>query len=182
MLGGNCREFNNPRYKKNNMIHKFRKASPVVEAVQYDGSNVLEVIDFTNGSAYKYGGKDDTIIIPAIAGDIQVITGDWIIKDFEGNFYLCKPDTFQKTYESEPNFNSIESPPAGEGKWIEIKEGGEMPDGVYWLCVDGTVMLSKRIAGRWYYMADNLVLGNITHCIKSVIPAPPTNTEGTQPS
>jgi len=31
--------------------------------------------------------------------DMIAAPGDWIIKDVNGEFYPCKPDIFEKTYE-----------------------------------------------------------------------------------
>jgi hypothetical protein len=39
------------------------------------------------------------LIIPTLEGDHTAITGDWIIKGIKGEFYPCKPDIFEKTYE-----------------------------------------------------------------------------------
>ncbi len=39
------------------------------------------------------------IIIPTLEGDHKANVGDWIIKGINGEFYPCKPDIFEKTYE-----------------------------------------------------------------------------------
>lgn len=78
---------------------KFRKKPVVIEAVQYDGGNALEIELFTNGQAYKNGGKSDFMTIPTLEGDHTALTGDWIIKGVKGEFYPCKPDIFEATYD-----------------------------------------------------------------------------------
>lgn len=78
---------------------KYRKKPVVIEAVQYSGANVQEIIDFTEGQAIKNGGKSDFMTIPTLEGDHTATTGDWIIKGINGEFYPCKPDIFEKTYE-----------------------------------------------------------------------------------
>jgi hypothetical protein len=77
---------------------KFRKKPVLIEAVRYDGANVREIIDFTQGQAEKRGGKSDFIYIPTLEGDMAAVIGDWIIKGVNGEFYPCKPDIFEKTY------------------------------------------------------------------------------------
>jgi len=41
----------------------------------------------------------DKIIIHSLKGDHFANVGDWIIKGIKGEFYPCKPDIFEKTYE-----------------------------------------------------------------------------------
>ena len=40
------------------------------------------------------------IIIPTLEGHMRASLGDYIIKGIYGEFYPCKPDIFEKTYES----------------------------------------------------------------------------------
>ena len=39
---------------------------------------------------------DGEITIPTLEGKMKVSNGDWVIK---GEFYPCKPDIFEATYE-----------------------------------------------------------------------------------
>lgn len=41
----------------------------------------------------------DTFLIPTLEGDMTASKGDWIIKGVNGEFYPCKPDIFDKTYD-----------------------------------------------------------------------------------
>lgn len=75
---------------------KFRKRPLVIEAVQYDGDNSRECLAFI-GDSY-----DDTLNYPNIEtleGNMRVSKGDWIIKGIKGEFYHCKPNIFEDTYE-----------------------------------------------------------------------------------
>lgn len=38
-------------------------------------------------------------IIKTLEGDHYVIENDWIIQGVNGEYYPCKPDIFEKTYE-----------------------------------------------------------------------------------
>ena len=83
---------------------KFRKKPVVIEAVQWDGSNVDEVLGFilTTGSAYRKLDNNQ-IAIETLEGTMAASKGDWIIKGVKGEFYPCKPDIFEVTYEPEPD-------------------------------------------------------------------------------
>ena len=76
---------------------KFRKKSVVIEAVQWDGDNSLEVYSFIGES--PYGDFVDVVAIRTLEGVMTASVGDWIIKGVNGEFYPCKPDIFEKTYE-----------------------------------------------------------------------------------
>ena len=39
------------------------------------------------------------MIIRTLEGDMLASSGDWIIKGVNGEFYPCKPEIFEKTYE-----------------------------------------------------------------------------------
>lgn len=39
------------------------------------------------------------ILISTLEGDMKALPGDYIIKGVSGEFYPCKPDIFDKTYE-----------------------------------------------------------------------------------
>jgi len=41
----------------------------------------------------------DKVIIPTLEGDHLANIHDWIIKGVKGEFYPCKPDIFEMTYE-----------------------------------------------------------------------------------
>jgi hypothetical protein len=90
---------------------KFRKKPVVIEAVQWTGSNVNEMLGFAltvaslsrkdhklpDGVGVLAGG---ILIIETLEGDMQASPNDWIIKGVKGEFYPCKPDIFAATYEA----------------------------------------------------------------------------------
>ena len=83
---------------------KYRKKPVVIEAIQWDGSNLDEIKKFTGDHAdVKYGEKDGESIadlfIHTLEGDMHASKGDYIIKGVHGEFYPCKPDVFSQTYE-----------------------------------------------------------------------------------
>lgn len=43
--------------------------------------------------------NSEKLIIPTLEGDHETSVGDYIIKGIKGEFYPCKPDIFEATYE-----------------------------------------------------------------------------------
>ena len=53
--------------------------------------------------AYECGGwvfEPTGIHIPTLEGTMKADFDDWIIRGVKGEFYPCKPDIFEATYES----------------------------------------------------------------------------------
>lgn len=76
---------------------KFRKKPVVIEAKQFFGDpNLQECLDWIGGNC---GGDDTRIVIQTLEGDMTASKGDWIIRGVKGEFYPCKPDIFEATYE-----------------------------------------------------------------------------------
>ena len=82
---------------------KFRKKPVVIHAIQFDGNNSEEIEEFTNCVARRLATHTPLMIISTLEGDHYARTGDWIIKGIKGEFYPCKPDIFEQTYEVEAN-------------------------------------------------------------------------------
>ncbi len=78
---------------------KFRKKPVVIEAVQWMGENVEEVGVFFEQSDREWGRRGDVWSIITLEGTMDANVGDWIIKGVKGEFYPCKPDIFEQTYE-----------------------------------------------------------------------------------
>lgn len=76
---------------------KFRKKPVVIEAVQWNGNNLAEIESFLG--AIKYPIDAMGIIISTLEGNMVASVGDFIIKGINGEFYPCKPEIFEKTYE-----------------------------------------------------------------------------------
>ena len=88
---------------------KFRKKPVEIEAIQWTGLNPQEIKDFVGDSAkieyydaaYESGAGPmlAEVIIHTLEGNMRANIKDWIIKGVNGEFYPCKPDIFEKTYE-----------------------------------------------------------------------------------
>ncbi len=83
---------------------KYRKKPVIIEAVQWKVNNIQEIIEFMgsdNCPRYmnEFGDADMIIGIETPEGLMIAKENDWIIKRITGEFYPCKPDIFEKTYE-----------------------------------------------------------------------------------
>lgn len=87
---------------------KFRKKPVEIEAMQLTADSYIAVVDWlnrhaaaANGILYKEKASEASsfIIIHTLEGDHKAQIGDWVIKGIKGEFYPCKPDIFEATYE-----------------------------------------------------------------------------------
>lgn len=77
---------------------KYRKKPVVIEAIQWTGHNVLEMCEFTKRDAGHLIANGE-LYITTLEGVHHASVGDYIIKGVQGEFYPCKPDIFEQTYE-----------------------------------------------------------------------------------
>ena len=85
---------------------KYRKKPVIIEAVQLTERTVVDVCDFigeyANYPECKVGGINPAtgkFMIRTLEGDHIAEMDDFIIKGVQGEFYPCKPDIFELTYE-----------------------------------------------------------------------------------
>ena len=80
----------------------YRKKPVVIEAVQLKDleiPNLIEIQQFVGLGKDIFKVEKDGLIINTLEGDMKASIGDFIIKGVNGEFYPCKPDIFEKTYE-----------------------------------------------------------------------------------
>lgn len=81
---------------------KYRKKPVVIESIQWEGTAIslnaimdtFKDIKWTPGEMGSYSFNIETLEGPHI-----VSKGDFIIKGVKGEYYPCKPDIFEMTYE-----------------------------------------------------------------------------------
>lgn len=98
---------------------KYRKKPVIIEAVQYIRGQEQAAIDFLGGYDIhdwaddnmsfhetdvaffypKWFDQSVSIVIKTLEGNMDVHNRDYIIKGVKGEFYPCKPDIFEQTYE-----------------------------------------------------------------------------------
>jgi hypothetical protein len=81
------------------MILKYRKKPVVIAAVRWTGANFGEVAGFCGVG--KLQSNREGVLITTLEGKMLASPGDYIIKGVKGEFYPCKPDIFEATYEEE---------------------------------------------------------------------------------
>lgn len=104
---------------------RFRKKPVEIESMPWDGtpSGAGPIIDWINTDndhtavwreeqpfiagghfqAHEYvpgqTHRPEGIFIKTLEGEMHVSPGDWVIRGVQGEFYPCKPDIFEQTYE-----------------------------------------------------------------------------------
>jgi len=79
-------------------VAKYRKKPVVIDAIKWDGENFNEFV-------YNFVGIDcaqrcdNTLDVLTLEGVMTAQIGDYIIRGIKGEFYPCKPDIFEASYE-----------------------------------------------------------------------------------
>lgn len=83
-----------------NEVKAYRKKPVVIEAVKFNGWNFGAINDwmFNTKGIYPSCFKKN-MTIKTLEGNMTASVGDYIIKGVKGEFYPCKPDIFEQTYE-----------------------------------------------------------------------------------
>ena len=93
------------------MIKSYTKKPVVIQALQWTGGNLKEIITFTDGppdvrsenavmkwEEYKDLIEKEGLKIYTLEGKMNANVGDYIIKGVRGEFYPCRKDIFEETY------------------------------------------------------------------------------------
>lgn len=88
-------------------MKNYRKKPIVIEAIQWDGTEE-KAIEIASIEGFEgmidYGEKKfGKFYIDTLEGMMQVSPNDYVIKGVKGEFYPCKPDIFEMTYEPANN-------------------------------------------------------------------------------
>lgn len=146
----------------------YRKKPLIIEAIQWNGNSNKSEIDAFVGKILKTELESETaylvekgppifsLLLETKEGIMKVSKGDWIIKEpfptGDRDFYPCKSDIFENTYESELSNNTQKQectwnlileklPPVGvevlfqNDKWIDLDYN---PKGIRIGFLDGT--------------------------------------------
>lgn len=82
----------------------FRQIPVVIDARQLTNDNLDEIIHWIDSVSGHWlcsrsSSTSHPLMIRTLDGNHVAAIGDWIINDVEGEFYPCKPDIFEMTYE-----------------------------------------------------------------------------------
>lgn len=87
-------------------MSRYRKKPVVIEAMHYDGTRPSIEAIYRWANDYRQADEDpwipddvQDVLIDTLEGHMRADPGDWIIKGVQGEFYPCKPDIFEATYE-----------------------------------------------------------------------------------
>ena len=78
---------------------KYRKKPIVIEAVKWTGTNLTELLNFVP-KEIRHNKMHEPMGIITQEGVMTINEGDYIIKGIKGEFYPCKPDIFEMSYET----------------------------------------------------------------------------------
>lgn len=127
-------------------MKNYVKKPVVVEAYQFDG-NIRSIDNFPISEVGKFKVSSENgqyyLIIPTLEGDMKAVAGDWIIKGVNGEFYPCKPDIFEKSYDLVEK-GIMETLPKETGKKLTV---GEKAVGIgFNPSLDDDVYFAKKLA------------------------------------
>lgn len=81
------------------MVKDYMKKKIAVQAMVWTGDNPEDLKQFMDDQGYYFNDEDCGLYIETLEGDHKANTGDYIIKGVKGEFYPCKPDIFEMSYE-----------------------------------------------------------------------------------
>ena len=92
------------------MVKDYMKKQVMIQAVVWTGDNTHEITKFMAQGLcevddFQTGSKQ--LVIPTLEGDHRASIGDYIIKGVKGEFYPCKPDIFEMSYEEVEKCESV---------------------------------------------------------------------------
>ena len=123
---------------------QYRKKPVVIEALKlkFSTGSQDEIIQWSNNTILK--GLDGGLRIPTLEGMMVANTGDYIIKGVKGEYYPCKPDVFEMTYESVDTSTQQENIYTEEDMmeysvWVEIESNSAL----------GRNRTSKDLLSEW---------------------------------
>ena len=83
----------------------YRKQALVVEARQWTGKadSTLEIVEWIESYSGRAFYSENALFIFTFEGTMQANAGDFIIRGIADEFYPCKPEIFEKSYQPEPD-------------------------------------------------------------------------------
>lgn len=119
---------------------KYRKKPVVVDAMQLppedeDASDELLTFLHNMGDEW-HSDRNGHIVIHTPEGFMSAGPGDWIIKGVKGEYYPCKPDIFEQTYDL-----AWEATMSKE-RWTELEKNQELK------------LTEQEIADGWHFCPE----------------------------
>ncbi len=86
-------------------VHATGEAHAIYQWIERNTLGSFDCVSRINGelpwpkSGVSIDPRDGRMVIATLEGGHWVNLGDWIIRGVQGEFYPCKPDIFEATYE-----------------------------------------------------------------------------------
>lgn len=88
---------------------KYIKKPIIIDAIQFNDTpeRLVEIQEFMDKDiTVDYADNDNPKLkIETLEGIMEASIGDYIIKGIKGEFYPCKPDIFEASYNKVDSFN-----------------------------------------------------------------------------
>ena len=81
---------------------KYRKKPVEIDAIQWVSDNIEQVYEMLGDNLIINTDEDKDEVkhfINTLEGKMEMSWGDYVIQGVKGEFYPCKPDIFELTYE-----------------------------------------------------------------------------------
>ena len=82
--------------KENPQVRKYRKKPVVIEAIRF---TTVEALKKAFPDIFVYKKYKKKVVIQTLEGEMVISKGGYIIKGIKGEYYPCRPDIFEDTYE-----------------------------------------------------------------------------------
>ena len=82
--------------KEDPQVRKYRKKPVVIEAIRF---TTVEALKKAFPDIFVYKKYKKKVVIQTLEGEMVISKGDYIIKGIKGEYYPCKPDVFEESYE-----------------------------------------------------------------------------------
>ena len=81
-------------------IKKYKKKPVVIDAIELIPENHEEAMNWCPALYYHESGDfGSSYVVETLEGQMIGTIGDFLIRGVNGEYYPCKPDIFEKTYE-----------------------------------------------------------------------------------
>lgn len=133
------------------MPQRYRKIPVEVEAIQYDGTpetfarifhwveaNTEGAFDYVTGlhratgkpvrSGIAVNPANGKMVIRTLEGDMTIEVDDWAIRGAVGEFYPCKPDAFDASFEKAGDHAEVFKDAAGKWRYRIVAANGRITE------------------------------------------------------
>lgn len=119
-----------------------RKKPVEVEAQKIDELNYKSIAEWCGALVkYRQDNYEPHLQILTLEGAMTAYIGDWVIKGVKGEFYPCKADIFEKTYDIVEEDKMVSVPT------LEVVSINEQEDGSAFITFDMDTETMKLFAG-----------------------------------